>query len=448
MKIDNMDEQKEEKDQKEEKEQSPLDPSHIYLLSLLLGSSISDAQQLMERMIALCPTPPETPSLEQHKEEQPPPSKKRKREETTAVFYREKVGYQYLRLVSGLEFYFKEDDGTDLVLPIWIEPHPYLRKLVSSIPVELKSRLHYLAQFTTVSDEENQVEDVDILIEEVQTEEEIQVVNRSTIFSNLKEQLLTTYLKEIKLRTAFRKLWYRWKIYQMNKKYKKEVDPITLSFPEKEVCVYDFPNKKKYLFDAKALARYMETTLAYHEGGFAAPQLPKNPWTNESFSYSQLVSLYDQFKYHGELYWGMITLRKYGFNLSLWHNYHKSTLTLEAIKTSLRTLDSADARDLLEDFILLKLEEEDVDITDSLTNAYRIAMRRDPNHWYIQYWKSLAWMHYESAHFSRNRTRVITRLAKELLRKQHRFLRDLVHKKWIPPMRIICYDDEDESEEE
>lgn len=431
-----MDEKKEEK---EEKEENPLDPTHIYLLSVLLGSSVSDAQQLMERMISLCPSPPI------QVEEEIVPSKKRKREDP-ALFYRERIGYNYLRLASGLEFYFKDEDGTDLLLPTWIEPHPYLRKLVSSIPVELHARMQYLSQFT-MSDEENKVEDVDLIMEEVSSEKDIEVVDRTSIFSNLREQLLTAYLKEMKLRTAFRKVWYRWKIYQMNKKYKQEMDPITLSSPEKEVIVYDFPNKKKYTFDANALARYIETTLAYHQGGFADPQPPKNPWTNQPFSYSQLIVLYDQFKHHGELYWGMSTLRKYNFNISLWYQYHKSTLTLEAIKISLRTLDTPDSRDLLEDFILLQLDEEDIAITDGLTNAYRTAMRNDPNHWYLQYWKSLAWMHYESAHFSRNRSRTITMHTKQLIRKQHLFLRNLVERGWIPPIQIICYD-EDESGED
>ena len=136
----------------------------------------------------------------------------------------------------------------------------------------------------------------------------------------------------------------------MNKTSEKEIDPITLSEPEKEVYIYDWKNKRKFIFDAKSLAILIESKLMYHEYGFAVPQYPKNPKNNVEFSYKQLVSLYNQLKVHGESRWGFTTLREYNFNKNRWHMYHKSALTMNSIRFNISLLDTYEARDLFSDF--------------------------------------------------------------------------------------------------
>lgn len=444
--MDEDEEQKEERDQKEEESEEPsglLAIPYQVLLAHMLRVPIEQARQVLHeytQIIQMEHEPfsnesfegPVTPPSETDEEDQP--TQKRQKIghiAPTKEYYREYTEYKYLLLSSGREFYFHSMED-DLLTPLRIEPNPFIRKLLCEMPSGIQNQMRFLSDF--MDDDENIVVDVDRIAEKVESEKEVKHLDLATLFTNLREQLITAYLREIRLRRAFRNLLQRWRNYHMDKKYTPEVDPITLSPPEKEVIIYDRIVKKKFIFEARSLANYIETKLAYNEGGFAAPIFPKNPWSNADFTYYQLLSIYSQLKHHGELRWGMTTLQKYHFDLNKWHQYHRSTLTLQSIKNSIRLLDSVDARDILEDFILLKLEDFNVIVSDEVINAYRVAMRNDPDHWYLQYWKEAAWIYYEAEHFSKNRTRWIDARCEKIIRHHRRFLNELVERKWIRPL--------------
>lgn len=446
----NGQDQKEDQEEKDESVESSemLTIPYQFLLAHMLGLPIQQTQQILQgyqSILVIEPPQNELPpsSLEisstsetESDEEENEPSQKRQKINHMPLlsnkYYHEYTQYKYLLLSSGREFYFDSTDVDRLLTPTWVESHPFIRKIISRIPQNIKQGLLYLADF--INDDKNIVIDVDRIAEEVDTPAEAHSLDVSHLFENLREQLFTAYLRERRLRRAFRTVLQRWRIYRIDKKYTPEVDPITLSPVEKEVVVYDLSVHKKFVFEARSLANYMEIKLGYNEGGFAAPIFPKNPWTNADFTYYQLLSIYYQLKTHGELRWGLITLQKYHFDLHKWHQYHRSTLTLQSIKNSLRLLDSVDARDILEDFILLKLEDFDIDVSDDIADAYRVAMRNDPDHWYLQYWKEMAWIHYEAEHFSRNRSRYINARCEKIIRHHPRFLAELVERKWIRPI--------------
>jgi hypothetical protein len=274
----------------------------------------------------------------------------------------------------------------------------------------MKSRLFYLAKFMN----EKSSYDHDRLL-----------------YHHLSKQVSAAYIKEYRLRSLFRTFLHRWRIRRMDRRYTKEIDPITLSEPEKEVFVYDQRANKKFVFEAKSISHVVETAFLYHEGGFAIPHMPRNPWTNLEFSYAQLISIYYQLKHHNELGWCLHTLREYNFDKTMWHLYHHSTITMTAIKTSLRLLDSLDARELLEDFIFSKMEELEIHTTSSIQSAYRLAILKVPRHWYLEQCKQIAYLHYESQHFNRNRLQLINQKCKQLFKKQSIFLKDLVQQRVI-----------------
>jgi hypothetical protein len=205
----------------------------------------------------------------------------------------------------------------------------------------------------------------------------------------------------------------------------EEVDPITLCAPEKPVTLYDWSAKKKFVFDAKSLATYIESKLLYNEGGFALPIYPSNPWTNVEFTTTQLISLYYQLAAQGELRWGLVTLHKYNFNKALWHRYHHSALTMSAIKNSLIRLDSFDARELLLDFILSKVDELQFRSSNRLDQVYRTAIQKAPTHWYVEECKAIALIHYEAEHFGYNRVHTINQRCLKLFKKQKEFVKDM-----------------------
>ena len=257
------------------------------------------------------------------------------------------------------------------------------------------------------------------------TEEENKVKVQKRYLGNLKEAVYRAYIKEWRLRYLFKKVLIFWRIYRMNKTYEKEIDPITLSEPEKEVYIYDWTNKRKFVFDAKSLAILIESKLMYHEYGFPVPQYPKNPKNNVEFSYKQLVSLYNQLKVHGELRWGLTTLREYNFNKNRWHMYHKSALTMNSIRFSISLLDTYEARDLFADFIFAKMEELGLNHSVDICTAYQIAMIRIPTHWYLEKLKSLAISYYEAEHLGHNRKRIINAACVRIFKKHNQFMTDL-----------------------
>ena len=319
--------------------------------------------------------------------------------------------YKYIKLKSGEEFYFEEDDGKNIILNETIEPSRLIRNIISTIPVRLSDRIKYLGKFA--SDEDSDVD----------SDEEEKVQKR--YLGNLKEAVYGGYIKEWRLRYLFKKVLIFWRTYRMNKMYEKEVDPITLSEPEKEVYIYDWTNKRKFVFDAKSLATLIESKLMYHEHGFPVPQYPKNPKNNVEFSYKQLVSLYNQLKVHGELRWGLTTLREYNFNKNRWHMYHKSALTMNSIRFSISLLDTYEGRDLFADFIFAKMDELGLNNSVDTFTAYQIAMIHIPTHWYLEKLKSLAISYYEAEHLGHNRKRIINAACVRIFKKHNQFMADL-----------------------
>jgi hypothetical protein len=320
------------------------------------------------------------------------------------------IDYNFIELSTKEELYFTEDDGKHILLPESAEPNLFVRKILSQLTGSIKDRLMYLAKIM----KEKSSYDHDRLL-----------------YHDLKAQVVSAYLRESRLRLRFRHLVQRWRIRRMDKRFTKDVDPITLSEPEKEVVVYDCAMKKKFVFEAKSISKIVESALLYYEGGFAMPKYPRNPWTNTEFSYLQLFSIYQQLHHHKELGWCLQTLREYNFNKTTWNNYHHSTITMVAIKTSLRLLDSIDARELLEDFIFCKIDDLGIRTSTHIQRAYQLAIIHCPDHWYLQHFKHLAYMHYEAQHFHRNRQQNINQKCLALFKKQHLFLKDLVERKII-----------------
>jgi hypothetical protein len=312
----------------------------------------------------------------------------------------------YIKLKSGEELFFTDDDSKNIILTSNLEPSRLIRNIISKIPHKMSERLLYLSKFTDESAANNKIR-------------------------SLKDAVYTAYIQEWRLRHIFKRLLVIWRIYKMNKVSTQNLDPITFSAPEKEVHIYDWANKKRFVADAKSLANYIETKLMYNEYGFPVPMYPKNPFNNTELSYKQLISIYNQLKVHGELKWAFTTLREYNFNKQKWHLYHKSALTMNAIKHSILELDCYEARELFSDFIFAKIDELNIPASNSIIAAYQIAILKVPKHWYLEQFKALAISHYEAEHFNQIRKRAINNSCQKLFRKQNEFIRDLQAKRII-----------------
>lgn len=360
--------------------------------------------------------------------------------------------YNYLRLKSGREFFFKSSDGERLITR-QLELNLYVRKLLTAMPIRVSERLLFFADFLK---EEAGPEDKDFTSSsktlqddskeaeaEAESDYDIDLTSDSDYelskpkwpqhpdHLNLRDKLYAAYIRESLLKATFRKLLIMWRGHKLNTRYTKDVDPITLSEPEKEIVLYNWPLRKKFVLDARSLSNLIESKLAYQEYGFPVPQYPVNPSTNIAFAYNELTEIYNQLKAHGELQWGFATLRKYNFNKQRWNLYHKSALTVNAIRSSILLLDSYDGRELLSDFIFAKMEELNIWAPISTKNAYLTAIARDPANWYLDQFKAVAMQHYEAEHFGYNKTRTINAKCLQIFRKQPQFMKYLKYKNII-----------------
>lgn len=315
----------------------------------------------------------------------------------------QKRNYNILQLSSGRVMQFHEDDENGTIVPRWFESNPYVRRILSRIPFSIERRLKYLARI--MHEEDGYDSDGEI------------------IYYHLRDQVYESFLVELRLRRAMRNVLTHWRIRRMDRAIQERTDPITLYEPVKEVVLYDMTVRKKFYFDAKSIAIHIETALLYQDGGFAIPMYPRNPWNNVEFSYRQLLSLYLQLRAHGELRWGLSTLRAMDFSKTRWQRYHHSAITMRAIHASLFPLDSFQSRELLEDFIVLSLQQFDV-VSENTLIFYREAMLRIPQHWYLERWKTLAYQYYEAQHFGLNRS--MYNACRQLYKKQNSFIKELV----------------------
>jgi hypothetical protein len=261
--------------------------------------------------------------------------------------------------------------------------------------------------------------------------EDIEIITEPFNKDEFRNRLFIAVIREFRLKYIFRKLLVVWRSYKMICKTDSEPDPITLLKPEKEVHIFDWQMRKRFVLDAKSLANYIESKLLYFEYGFSVPIFPKNPRNNVPFTYSQLVSIYYQLQKYGELKWGLVTMRQYNFNQHKWQMYNKSALTIKAITNSIIDLDTPDGRELLEDFIFSKMDELGELVNPRITEIYKKAMIHAPKHWYIERFKYLAILHYEGEHFGQKRNRIINTACEKLLDKQPQFIKELQTKNII-----------------
>ena len=313
----------------------------------------------------------------------------------------------YVKLYSGEELYFNNNKEYKLILTAQLEPNKLIRNIVKRIinnPV--KERIEYLSKFLIKDKEDN-----DISIK---------------YYVDLRDNVYTAYYREIKLQKIFKNVLNIWRIYRIDKAYVKDIDPITLSEPEKCITIYDVKNKRKYILDGKSLSNSINASLLYYQNAFASPLNPKNPKTNVEFTYSQLVSIYYQLQEKGELKWAFSTLKEANFNVYRWNIYNKSQLSINAIKCEINKLDTYDGKELLLDFIITKLEEYDMHPTELVTKAYEVGINKVPNHIYLQKLKPIAIIHYEAIQYNLNMSGTIKAACLKIFKGQNKFIRDLI----------------------
>ena len=154
---------------------------------------------------------------------------KRHRSNSGRVYRERNEPITCLQLSSGRILRFHDRDGSNILVPWWFESNPYVRRILSRIPFSIERSLNYLNR--------------------IRFEEDGYDSDGEMIYYHLRVQVYESYLVELRLRRAMRNVLSRWRIRRMDLAPVERMDPMTLTAPEKEVVLYDWSVKRKFIFE-------------------------------------------------------------------------------------------------------------------------------------------------------------------------------------------------------
>lgn len=171
-----------------------------------------------------------------------------------------------------------------------------------------------------------------------------------------------------------------------------ERDPITLEAVETPIRIPSFSQRKIYQFEADTFARLVHKKLLAHDGQIPLPQFPKNPLTNESFSFPQQISLLQQCREVGYSSWTLEAYVTSRYDCPTFFTFFKIPLRLSAIRTTLATLKTWEAIDTLMDFLD---SQHSLHSAQFYATVYKWAIHNAPTARRIESWRKLCLQWYE-----------------------------------------------------
>jgi hypothetical protein len=123
------------------------------------------------------------------------------------------------------------------------------------------------------------------------------------------------------------------------------------------VFVRDRLSRCRYVFHVKAISTLIRNSLNYSNFGIACPQVPKNPFTNKPWSYSQLISITSQilsysylscFKKHDAT---IYDFRICNHDISLYFQKYATQLQINGAKSFFSDINNSDTREVRKDMI-------------------------------------------------------------------------------------------------
>lgn len=114
---------------------------------------------------------------------------------------------------------------------------------------------------------------------------------------------------------------------------KNTLDIVTLEIPLKPIYVIDIKRKLSHVYEASTLRRAIETKLLFSDLMFPEVKKPINMYTNEPFTYTQLISITDQCRKYNEFSWVIDRLKYCKYNIQYFEKMFQQQLKIEAINS-------------------------------------------------------------------------------------------------------------------
>lgn len=192
------------------------------------------------------------------------------------------------------------------------------------------------------------------------------------------------------LRWRFKRLIQNWRIVKLRQA--NTTDVVTLEVPKNPVEVIDWPTRTRYIFEATTLFRSIRTSLLLAQELFPTPQNPKNPYTNQPFSFAQLHFALNVLRSTGLTDWTTESFRAVNYDVNTFKRRNNTQLRLSALKTLFANPAEEAYVDLLYDFI--DFAHDDAGIAMERKDVWEWAILKKHNHPRIQSWRACCYSYY------------------------------------------------------
>jgi hypothetical protein len=189
------------------------------------------------------------------------------------------------------------------------------------------------------------------------------------------------------VRFAMKKLLLQWKLkrtQQMN-----EEDILTLEPPKKKITLYSSDLRKKYIFEAHTLLKDCITRLTLNEEFFPIPLYPRNPFTNEALTYTQVFSIHKQLRSHGCTHWIWEAFYQSHFCLVSFIDNFSSSLKIHSVNSIFSDVTNRESQMYVADFIQSRYILKKVSNLQFYMKVYDWVCRFHSSHPYLLKWRIL-----------------------------------------------------------
>ena len=256
--------------------------------------------------------------------------------------------------------------------------HPAIASHLTQIPVSLSARISYLEANFPMRDP----------APHLPAKTDLDWFKWSKLKSTVMRKAVSAI---VKARWHFRILLHAYRTTKLRAANTEDI--FTVEVPKRPIYIVDWQSKQKYAFEAHTLMKDITCRLMTNEGVFENPQNPRNPFTNQPLTQSQMISVWNSISLAGIYTSSAFALfRKARYSIPRFSLENVNYLKCNALFKTMKDTSCYDYRDRMADFIAYAYDQESLDCR---INAYHYAMSQYPKHPLLKRWADLCYKYYE-----------------------------------------------------
>jgi hypothetical protein len=256
--------------------------------------------------------------------------------------------------------------------------HPAIASHLTQIPVSLSARISYLEANFPMRDP----------APHLPAKTDLDWFKWSKLKSTVMRKAVSAI---VKARWHFRVLLHAYRTTKLRAANTEDI--FTVEVPKRPIYIVDWQSKQKYAFEAHTLMKDITCRLMTNEGVFENPQNPRNPFTNQPLTQSQMISVWNSISLAGIYTSSAFALfRKARYSIPRFSLENVNYLKCNALFKTMKDTSCYDYRDRMADFIAYAYDQESLDCR---INAYHYAMSQYPKHPLLKRWADLCYKYYE-----------------------------------------------------